>query len=187
MMAAMMAPVVFPWIRAFDRFGGGRSGSVARIASTASFGGGYLTAWLLYAIVAAQVQVLLMRTGASPSLRHVAPLAGAGILMIAGAYQFAPLKRSCLTHCRNPLSYFLTRWRDGSVGGFRMGLGHGVFCVGCCWALMATALAVGMMNLWWMAALAAVAFVEQVVPRGDLIRVPLGAALIIAGVLRIAA
>lgn len=187
MMAAMMAPVVFPWILAFDRFGAGRPASIGRALSTISFAGGYLVAWLSWAIAAAQLQMLLMRLGNTDAMHEVAPTAGATILMVAGAYQFAPLKRACLTHCRNPLTYYLTRWRDGVFGGFRMGLGHGVYCVGCCWALMATALAAGMMNLWWMASLAVVAFVEQVVPRGDLIRVPLGVALVIAGVVRLTA
>ena len=73
-------------------------------------------------------------------------------------------------HCRNPLTYFLTRWRDGASGGFRMGFHHGLFCVACCWALMATTLAVGVMSLWWMAALAVVTFAEQVSPWGDRVR-----------------
>ena len=107
-----------------------------------------------------------------------------GILFTAGAFQFAPLKRACLMHCRNPLTYFLTRWRDGAAGGFGMGFHHGLFCVACCWALMATTVAVGVMSLWWMAALAAIALVEQVAPHGDTFRRPLGVALIAAGVWR---
>lgn len=186
MMAVMMAPVVWPWVLAFHRFGGGADGRRARAVSTASFSSGYLTAWLFYAVGAALLQVLLLRAGAVDSLRGLAPAAGAGVLVIAGAFQFAPLKRACLMHCRNPLTYFLTRWRDGPAGAFRMGLGHGFFCVGCCWALMATALAVGVMNMWWMAALTAATFAEQVLPRGDRLRVPLGVALVAAGVLRAA-
>lgn len=102
------------------------------------------------------------------------------ILFTAGAFQFAPLKRACLMHCRNPLTYFLARWRDGSSGGFRMGFHHGLFCVACCWALMATTLAVGVMSLWWMAALALVTFAEQVSPWGDRVRQIAGIGLIAA-------
>ena len=106
------------------------------------------------------------------------------VFLAAGLYQFAPLKRACLTHCRSPIGFFLTRWRNGPAAGFRIGLEHGIHCLGCCWALMATALAVGVMNLWWMAALAAIALVEQVAPHGDTFRRPLGVALIAAGVWR---
>ena len=180
MMVAMMAPAVWPWVRAFHRFGK-RSSAI----DTALFSTGYLAAWLAYSVAAAALHLALQRAGTLDPVRGLAPVAGAGLLVLAGAYQFAPLKRACLTHCRNPISYLLARWHDGPMGGFRVGLGHGLFCVGCCWALMATALAVGVMNLWWMAALAGVAFVEQVVPHGDRLRIPLGVALIGAGLYRL--
>jgi len=161
MMTAMMAPTVWPWVSAFNRFGGNR----------AVFSTGYATAWLLYSIAAASIQLLLP---------HELPkAAAAGILFTAGVFQFAPLKRACLMHCRNPLTYFLARWRDGASAGFRMGFGHGLFCVACCWALMATTLAVGVMSLWWMAALAIVTFAEQVSPWGDRVRILVGVALIV--------
>jgi predicted metal-binding membrane protein len=180
MMAAMMTPAVWPWVAAFHRFG-----HRTRAWHTAVFAAGYLAAWLAYSVVAAGAQLGLQRAGTLDPMRGLAPVAGAGLLVLAGLYQFAPLKRACLTHCRNPLSYLLARWHDGPMGGFRMGLGHGLYCVGCCWALMATALAVGVMNLWWMAALAGVAFIEQAVPRGDWLRIPLGVALIGAGLYRV--
>ena len=104
-----------------------------------------------------------------------APL-GAVVLIAAGLFQFAPARRACLTHCRNPLTHLLARWRGG-VSGFRIGLAHGAHCVGCCWALMATAFAVGVMNLWWMAALAAIAAIEQTAPHGDRVGGAFGLAL----------
>ena len=110
---------------------------------------------------------------------------GAAILIGAGTFQFAPIKQACLTHCRNPITYFLTRWRNGPTGGFRLGLGHGLFCVGCCWALMALALIVGMTHVLWMVALTLAVFVEQVLPHGHRLRIPLGVALIAAGLLRL--
>lgn len=172
MMTAMMAPVVWPWVHAYSRLDSRPLGRVG-------FSGGYFVAWLGYSAAAAALQFAWLR--AAP----VAPPAlGAAILAGGGLYQFAPLKRACLTHCRNPLTWFLARWHGGPAGGFRLGLGHGAYCVGCCWALMLTALALGVMSLGWMAVLAAVAFVEQVVPRGDLVRVPLGAALVSGGLLR---
>jgi predicted metal-binding membrane protein len=161
MMSAMMAPAVSPWVLSFNRLGG----------NPLIFSGGYAAAWLLYSIAAASIQLLLPHDLPKPI--------AAGILFTAGAFQFAPLKRACLMHCRNPLTYFLTRWRDGAAGGFGMGFHHGLFCVACCWALMATTVAVGVMSLWWMAALALVTLAEQVSPWGDRVRVTVGVALVV--------
>lgn len=180
MMTAMMAPTVWPWVRSFHRF----DASGSSPAATIQFAGGYLAAWLAYSICAAIVQLGLGRAGALDAMAGMSARAGAIVFLAAGLYQFAPLKRACLTHCRSPIGFFLTRWRNGPAAGFRIGLEHGIHCLGCCWALMATALAVGVMNLWWMAALAAIALVEQVAPHGDTFRRPLGVALIAAGVWR---
>jgi predicted metal-binding membrane protein len=186
MMTAMMAPVAAPWVLAFSRFGsGGAVRGTRALASTLSFTAGYLAAWLLYSFVAAALQQTLLSAGLLDPQHPWSSFAGAGILMGAGAYQFAPIKRACLTHCRNPITYFLTRWRNGSTAGFRLGLGHGLFCVGCCWALMTLALVVGMTNVLWMIALTAAVFVEQVIPHGHRLRIPLGLALIAAGLLRL--
>jgi len=181
MMAAMMVPAAWPWVRAFHRFSGGGHGSDP--GGTASFASGYLLAWLGYAIGAALLQRALQGMALmAASGDVVVPWVGAVIFVVAGLYQFAPLKRACLTHCRTPLGYFLTRWLDGPRGAFRMGLHHGLFCVGCCWALMATAFAVGVMNAWWMAALGVLALVEQIAPHGQILRRGLGAVFLGAGI-----
>lgn len=167
MMTAMMVPAVWPWVAAFNRLGG----------NTALFSGGYAAAWLFYSLAAAAIQLWLpheLSTGVTAS-----------IFLAAGAFQFAPLKRACLMHCRNPLTYFLVHWRDGAAGSFGMGLHHGLFCVACCWALMATTLAVGVMSVWWMAALAVAAFAEQVTPWGERVRIGIGIALLSGAALRI--
>jgi predicted metal-binding membrane protein len=183
MLAAMMAPAAWPWVRAYHRFSG--ETSAADAGATARFASGYLLAWLAYAIAAALLQRALQLTALMPPPSDaVVARAGAVMFLVAGFYQFAPLKRACLTHCRTPLGYFLTRWHDGPMGAFRMGLHHGLFCVGCCWALMATAFAVGVMNVWWMAALAVLALIEQVAPQGQVFRRALGAAFLLAGILR---
>lgn len=184
MMAIMMAPALWPWLQAFHRLDHRPRGPLRRTASTVSFAGGYLTAWLGYALPAAALQIGLQSAGALDVVSGLAPAIGAGVLVVAGLFQLTPLKRACLTHCRSPFSYFLSRWRNGPPGGFRLGIGHGVYCVACCWALMTTALAVGVMNLWWMAALAGAVCAEQVVSWGHRLRVPLGVALIVAGVWR---
>jgi predicted metal-binding membrane protein len=184
MMAAMMAPTAWPWVRAFHRVSATERG--AEVGRTARFASGYLLAWLAYAIGAALLQRALQGTTLmQPSSDVVVPRMGAVIFLIAGLYQFTPFKRACLTHCRTPFGYFLTRWRNGPMGAFRMGLHHGLFCVGCCWALMATAFAVGVMNTWWMAALGVVALAEQIAPQGPLLRRMLGSALLVAGIWRL--
>src|SRR5262249_9184497 len=92
---------------------------------------------------------------------------GAGaIVIIAGVYQLTPFKGACLSHCRSPLVFLMTRWRDGAGGAFRMGATHGLFCLGCCWALMIVLFAVGVMNLAWVAALTILVLVEKLTPAG---------------------
>jgi predicted metal-binding membrane protein len=184
MMAAMMAPTAWPWVRAYHRFTG--TDRRVQAGDTARFASGYLVAWSGYALAAAVLQAVLQSTALMPATSDIVlPRVGAMIFLAAGLYQFAPLKRACLTHCRTPFGYFLTRWRSGPAGAFRMGLHHGLFCVGCCWALMLTAFAVGVMNAWWMAALASLALVEQTAPHGHLLRRAIGALLLIAGAARL--
>lgn len=183
MMCGMMAPAAWPWVRAFHVFSGRDHPRASRAAATALFAGGYGVAWIVYSCAAAIAHVTITRTThAHEVLPHAV---GALVLMGAGLFQFTSLKRACLTHCRSPFSYFLARWRNGPAGGFRMGLGHGLYCVACCWALMTTAFAVGVMNLWWMLALAIAVFAEQVAPHGARIRQLLGITLIIGGVARL--
>jgi predicted metal-binding membrane protein len=109
-----------------------------------------------------------------------APLGGA-LLAGAGLFQLTSLKNACLERCRNPLSFFLTHWNEGRWGGVVMGLRHGADCLGCCWALMATAFALGVMNLLWMAVLTLVALVEKLAPRGALLGRAFGVVLIAWG------
>ena len=175
MMAAMMAPTVWPWIQAFHRFGGGGSGAT-RVTATIEFALGYLTMWLGYSLAAAAAQLALHH---SATLER--PAVAAAIVVTAGAYQFAPLKSACLTHCRNPLSFFLSRWRDRPPSAFWMGLQHGAFCVGCCWALMATMLITGVTSLAVMIALAVLTLLEQAAPHGHRVRAAVGIVLIVTG------
>jgi predicted metal-binding membrane protein len=183
MMAAMMAPTAWPWVGAFHRLNAADRGG--GMAATARFAVGYLVAWFGYAIGAALVQRTLQRTPLMAASDVVVPWMGGFIFLTAGLYQFAPIKRACLTHCRTPLGSFLTGWRNGPMAAFRMGLHHGLFCVGCCWALMATAFAVGVMNTWWMAALSMLALAEQIAPHGQMLRRALGFAFLVAGMLRL--
>ena len=181
MMAAMMAPVAWPWIVALGHVHGAAT-AARRHAATASFIAGYAAAWLLYSCAAAAVQLLISATsGASVD----PPLAAGVVLIGAGIVQFTPLKRACLRHCRNPLAYLLSAWHDAPPAPWRIGVAHGLYCVGCCWALMATMLVTGLMSLWWMAALTAATIAEQLLPRGELVRTLVGLALIMAGALQL--
>lgn len=110
--------------------------------------------------------------------------AGAVVLIAAGGFQFTRLKAACLTHCRNPLSFFLARWHDGPTGGLRLGLAHGLYCLGCCGLPMATGFALGVMNMAWMAIVAVVAVVEQVAPAGAFVGRLFGVLLIAIGAWR---
>lgn len=182
MMSVMMAPVAWPWVVAFNRFN--LHGRASRVMSMAAFVSGYGIAWLLYSVLAAFLQTVWTSQTGLDANRGL-PSAVVGVVFIgAGLIQFSSLKRACLTHCRSPFSYLLARWQDGPVPAWRIGLMHGLFCVGCCWALMTTTLAVGMTNMWWMAAIAVATFVEQVSRRGDLARIAIGWALIGAGCAR---
>ena len=190
MMAVMMLPVSVPWVRVLISLsdeggrgsrpaaGGAVAGRWARARSGALFLAGYLSVWLFFSLAAAAVQ---LATAAVVPLGRDTPIAGI-LLVSAGLYQLSPVKAACLRHCRNPLTYFLTRWRDGPRGALGMGWGHGLYCLGCCWALMALALVLGVMNLLWMAVLAAVVFIENVAPGGAVIGRVAGVGLVVWGV-----
>jgi predicted metal-binding membrane protein len=107
------------------------------------------------------------------------------LLLVAGVVQFTPLKDACLRHCRTPMGYLLTEWKDGAVGAWRMGVKHGLICLGCCWALMGLLYVAGVMNLVWVAALTTVVIIEKLHPAGVKIGKFLGGALIALGIIQI--
>lgn len=179
MMVGMMSPSALPVLLLFAGAHARRTGRGVPLAALL-FGLGYVAVWVGFSAGAALGQwalhqaALLSSTMATSSSR----LAGA-ILVAAGAYQLTPLKVGCLTRCRSPLGFLLSNWRDGASGAFRMGLGHGVFCLGCCWALMGVLFVVGVMNLAWVAVLAIFILVEKIGSTG--VRVArLGGAVLIA-------
>jgi predicted metal-binding membrane protein len=161
MMVAMMFPSVAPMVVIYSRFSAIRNQSKG---ATAVFVGGYLLAWTLVGLLAFGVYM-----GSSALMGTLSPresaVVGGGALLLAGAYQLTRYKAVCLRHCRTPLDFML-HWRSGRRGGLQMGLHHGLFCLGCCWGLMLVLLTVGVMNLVWMALVAAVIFIEKVLPFG---------------------
>ncbi len=183
MMVVMMLPAVLPWLTGFAALSRDRGSGAIRGGWVALLGLGYLAAWLAFSVVGASLQIGLRSWGLmGVSAALLAPLAGL-VLVGAGLYQVTPAKAACLEHCRTPMSYFLSRWRNGPAGAFRMGLSHGAFCVGCCWALMLTGFALGVMNLAWMAVLTVVIAVETLAPRGERIGRLAGAALVVWGLI----
>ena len=155
MMVAMMFPTIAP-IVLLHRLVMRRRG--AGTATTATFVGGYLAVWTLIGVV--PLVTLIVFRDATSSVSWTARLCG-GVVAIAGAYQFTRWKQSCLRACRTPLTFLATHdFGGGLTGAFRVGVSHGAYCLGCCWALMAVLFAVGLMNLAWMAAIALVFLAE---------------------------
>jgi predicted metal-binding membrane protein len=171
MMVAMMTPSAAPMILLYARAtrhaqAGGRM--QPGVVATASFAGGYLLAWLAYSGAATLLMWLLERSGVLAVTRMGSTSAwlSAGLLIVAGLYQFSSLKTACLQTCRTPAEFLSRHWRPGASGALRMGLAHGTYCVGCCWALMALLFVGGVMNLLWIAILAMFVLAEKLAPQG---------------------
>jgi len=184
MMAAMMLPAAAPMILVFAGAQARRQRGVA--LPTWIFVAGYILVW-----AAAGLAVYLLvqlgsdvATSLAPANRALwAPLALGATLVVAGFYQFTPLKRVCLNHCRSPLAFVAQHWRDGWGGALSMGLRHGAYCLGCCWVLFAVLVATGVMSLAWMLLLTLVVFAEKLFPYGGRAAAIIGAALIALGLL----
>jgi predicted metal-binding membrane protein len=180
MMVAMMVPSASPMVTMYARAVRAR-GANARL-KVAMFVAGYIVAWTLFSAAATLIQLVLQKTALISANLAVTPVIGALILIAAGLYQVTPLKQVCLRHCRSPLGFFMTEWREGPAGAFTMGLRHGVFCVGCCWMLMGLLFAAGVMNLLWVALIAIFVLLEKVLPRERLVANLAGLALFSAGI-----
>lgn len=182
MMVAMMVPSAAPMILLFAAIRRRRHEQQQPVVPVAVFLAGYLVVWAAYSAAATLAQWGLHTAALlSASMATTSSALGGVLLVAAGVFQWTPLKRVCLTNCRSPLSFIMTRWREGSRGAFAMGMDHGLYCVGCCWMLMALLFVAGVMNLVWVAALAIVALVEKVVPGGERIARVIGIGLVVAG------
>jgi predicted metal-binding membrane protein len=170
MMAGMMLPSATPMVRAHAAVERRRRelGRDARLGASAGFVGGYLLVWTAFGLVAYglyelvgafDLEVLMWDHGG----RYVA----AGVIALAAAYQLTPVKDVCLSKCRSPLAFVVGSWRDGRLGAMRMGAEQGAWCVGCCWAIMGSLFALGVMSIAWMAVIAGLVAIEKLVPWGD--------------------
>jgi len=186
MMVGMMAGTAAPVLLLFAATRSGREKAAPSLA-VLMFGLGYLLVWTGFSAAAALGQ-WLMHQGAilSPAMRLSSPLLSGALLIGVGIYQLTPWKSMCLSHCRSPLGFLMTNWRDGTFGALQMGLRHGAYCLGCCWALMCVLFVVGVMNLLWVAALTGFVLLEKIGPAGVIVSRVAGAAVVVIGILFIA-
>jgi predicted metal-binding membrane protein len=132
-----------------------------------SFAGGYLLVWTLFSLLATILQLQLSKCLVlSPMMELRNRVLGGVLLLVAGLYQLTPWKSNCLKSCRSPAEFIVQHWRAGMSGAFRIGFEHGLFCLGCCWALMLLLFVGGVMNLWWIGALTFFVLLEKVLPLG---------------------
>lgn len=177
MMVAMMFPSVAPMTLAFASVTRSRGEGVL---PTSAFVLGYLLVWTAAGLVPLGVLQVANQVWMEPP--SWLPRVGGAVIILAGIYQFTPLKDTCLRACRTPLGFVLSHdFGGGSMSAVRAGASHGLYCLGCCWALMAVLGVLGLMNIAWMAAFAAVFFIEKNVRRGELLPRMIGAASIIGG------
>jgi len=169
-MAAMMFPAMIPMVLFYNQAKTKleTNPTLAKVAGTPLFLGGYLVTYALLGVGAyLAVYAALALSSTFPALVGLSIIAPSAVLVAAGLYQFSSLKSRCLSQCISPFGFFATRSRTGLAGAFRMGVSHGTFCVGCCWAFMLVMLAVGAMSIPIMAALAGVIALEKVVVKGS--------------------
>jgi predicted metal-binding membrane protein len=167
MMAAMMFPSIAPMVAMFAALQRGhrKRGSTVPVGTLPLFVGGYLAAWTAMGLVAYGV----IEGGQALDVEAVGwdkagPYFAGGVIALAAGYQLTPLKDVCLRHCRSPFSFVMQHWRPGRMGALRMGVTHGTYCVGCCWALMAALIALGVMSVGWMVFIAALIAIEKLLP-----------------------
>jgi len=168
MMVGMMLPSAAPMILTFATINRNRRANGRPYTPTALFTSGYLLAWMGFSMAATLAQAGLERASlfAPMAMKITSPTLGGLLFVAAGAYQFTPLKHACLSSCRSPFDFIVNHWHDGPVGAVRMGFSHGLYCLGCCWILMALLFVGGVMNLIWVAVLTAVVLVEKLIPAG---------------------
>ncbi len=185
MMVAMMLPSAMPMVLVHARLMKATPGSSAmRIATTAVFALAYLLVWALASLSAALAQRYLIDIGlvSSRTLMFGDPVAAGCLLIAAGFYQLTPLKRRCLERCRAPLSFLMRGWRPDMAGALRLGLRHGLYCLGCCWLLMTLLFVGGVMNLGWVVLLAFIVLAEKLLPGGRVVALAVGIVAIVTGI-----
>jgi predicted metal-binding membrane protein len=183
MMAAMMLPSVSPMVLLFDKISAERARRGRPFVPTWIFAAAYLGVWTVYGLAAYGLYRAVHAL--DPGFLHWdsgGPYVAGALVALAGVYELTPLKSLCLRHCRSPLHFVFTGWREGIGGAVRMGAVHGAYCVGCCWGLMILLFSLGVMSIVWMGVVAALIFAQKVLPLGDRLTRVFAVAFVAAGV-----
>jgi predicted metal-binding membrane protein len=185
MMAAMMFPGLAPMLFTVHAIASHRRGPRGAMLPISAFAAGYLLVWtavggLTWAVV--HVLGLVASQTDLATRMNWTPLVLGGTMIVAGLYQFTVIKQVCLDHCRSPFIVVMQRWREGHTGALRMGVGHGLYCLGCCWALFTVLVAAGIMSLAWMLALTAIDVAEKTLPSGRHAARAVGTAFVLLGI-----
>jgi predicted metal-binding membrane protein len=169
MMIGMMVPSATPMILLFGNVQRRQLAAESPARRVSLFAAGYLVTWGMFSLLAAAAQAGLTEAALlAPMDLSVTSWLGAVLVALAGGYQLTPLKNGCLRRCRSPAEFLSSHWRRGDAGAFHMGIAHGLYCVGCCWLLMGLLFVVGVMNLLWVAAIAALVLIEKLLPYGEI-------------------
>jgi predicted metal-binding membrane protein len=185
MMAAMMFPSVWPTVGLYAHMQRGRreQGLAAPAGAAVTFVGGYILTWAAAGLAAFALLGTARSFGVDGLVwERGGPWVAAAVIWLAAAYELTPLKDACLRRCRSPLGFLVSGWREGRGGALRVGAGHGSWCVGCCWALMASLFALGLMSLAWMLVVAALIAIEKLLPWRAVGTVAVTAALLALGI-----
>ena len=187
MMAAMMLPSAAPMVLLYGKVRL-QHGEGAAIGPSGVFLAGYLLAWLVVSAIATLLQLFAARGGLidAMTMRSSSRVLAGATLVAVGLYQFSPVKDVCLVSCRSPAAFLTRHWRPGILGAIRLGLLHGIYCVGCCWLLMALLFVGGVMNFLWIAALTLLVAAEKLLRRGQIIARLTGLVLILWGAAKLA-
>ena len=183
MMVAMMVPTIAPMVLVFAMVNRKRYEQAKTYVPTGFFLLGYLMVWTVFSLLMTFLQEWLQaRAFISAHMVLNNQIINGSILVLAGIFQWTPLKNKCLTHCRSPFDFIMTEWREGAGGAVMMGLRHGTFCLGCCWLLMLLLFVGGVMNIAWIIFLTVFVLGEKIFPYGRVISRAAGAAFVAWGV-----
>ena len=167
MMVGMMLPSALPMILLYQQMLRRYLAPPQRHLALLLFCLAYLLVWSGFSLLATGLQWGLDQLALlNPQMRSDSRWLGAALLLSAGVYQWLPGKAACLAHCHGPVQFLMSHWRPGIAGGWRMGLAHGLYCLGCCWALMGLLFVGGVMNLLWVALISGYVLLEKLLPRG---------------------
>ena len=181
-MVAMMLPTAIPMILTFAKLNHTQSKTNKIMPETTAFVVGYLVVWLVFSLLFTLLQEALLAVSLVSGMMAKANNVFGGIILVSvGIYQFTSLKDACLRACQTPLGFLMTRWKERASGAFGMGIEHGIYCVGFCWALMLLMFVGGVMDLVWMAILAAFMLGEKMIPPGNRLPQVFGAGVILWG------